>query len=355
MLNKDSQSRRLSSNEESAIEQAAELIRYGGVVAFPTETVYGLGADAFNPIAVARVFEIKNRPSFDPLIVHISDLGNLDDLVERFDEPVHHLAERFWPGPLTIILPKRNEVPDIVTAGLPTVGVRMPDHVTALRLIRAAGTPIAAPSANCFGSVSPTTADHVRVSLGETSVDMILDGGDCAAGVESTIISFADSADLPILLRPGATPIEEIEEQIGRVRRAAPDGSKGDDNTISAPGMLKTHYSTRTPLMLIRQYDSECEWSALRAQIEREFPEHSKIGLLCLGSHLDFVPIVDFAAKELLSPAGDLTESAANLFAAMRRLDVAGLDLIVAIGVPDEGLGLAINDRLSWAAHRSIR
>ncbi|MCL0069683.1 L-threonylcarbamoyladenylate synthase, partial [Dehalococcoidia bacterium] len=196
-----------------AIREAASVIQNGGVVAFPTETVHGLGADAFNPEAVARIFELKNRPRFDPLIVHVAELSDVEKIWLKADDRAKKLMERFWPGPLTIVLPKRPEVPHIVTAGLPTVAVRLPSHPVALSLIREARTPIAAPSANPFGYLSPTTAEHVREQLGD-GIEIILDGGSCPVGVESTIIALYEEE--PLLLRPGGTPLEEIERVIGR-------------------------------------------------------------------------------------------------------------------------------------------
>ena len=200
------------------IQKAAGIIQEGGLVAFPTETVYGLGADALNPYAVARIFEVKNRPTFDPLIVHVADIRQAEILVLKFPEKALKLIEKFWPGPLTLVLPKAPIVPDIVTSSLPTVAIRVPNHLMALELIRESGRPIAAPSANPFGQVSPTTVDHVRRSLGN-KVDMILDGGPCAIGVESTVISFTGKE--PALLRPGGVPLEDIQDLIGKVIQAA--------------------------------------------------------------------------------------------------------------------------------------
>ena len=205
------------------IQKAAGIIQEGGLVAFPTETVYGLGADALNPYAVARIFEVKNRPTFDPLIVHVADIRQAEILVLKFPEKALKLIEKFWPGPLTLVLPKAPIVPDIVTSSLPTVAIRVPNHLMALELIRESGRPIAAPSANPFGQVSPTTVDHVRRSLGN-KVDMILDGGPCAIGVESTVISFTGKE--PALLRPGGVPLEDIQALIGKVIQAAGSSDK---------------------------------------------------------------------------------------------------------------------------------
>src|SRR4030065_1370155 len=194
--------------DKEIIHQAAEIIRQGGIVAFPTETVYGLGADAFNPLAVARIFEVKRRPYFDPLIVHVANPADVKKLVKQIPSNAKKLIERFWPGPLTVVLLKKEYIPDIVTAGLPTLAIRMPSHPMALSLIRESNSPIAAPSATLFGYVSPTTAEHVREQLGD-QVDLILDGGPCPVGVESTIVSFLE--EKPRLLRPGGVSLEEIE------------------------------------------------------------------------------------------------------------------------------------------------
>ncbi len=298
------------------------------MVAFPTETVYGLGADALNPYAVAEIFEVKNRPQFDPLIVHVADMRQADILVQKFPALALKLVEKFWPGPLTVVLPKSPMVPDIVTSSLPTVAVRVPNHPLALDLIRESGRPIAAPSANPFGAVSPTTAGHVRNSLG-SKVEVILDGGPCSVGVESTIVSFMDKE--PVLLRPGGAPLEEIQALIGQVRVQTTAAEKP-----LAPGQLPQHYAPRTPLVLDESLEN--------------LPEGKKIGLLTLREPRDSTP---FTAVEVLSYKGDLKEAAANLFAALRRLDEKGLDLLLAHPVPHEGLGRAINDRLYKASHKN--
>ncbi len=313
--------------ETELIHRAAEMMRQGGIVAFPTETVYGLGGDAFNPLAVARIFEIKNRPYFDPLIVHIADMTELAKLVTRIPSRAEKLMKRCWPGPITLVLSKKEEVPDIVTAGLPTVAVRMPKHPMALRLIREVGCPIAAPSANPFGYVSPTTADHVRDQLGDR-VDLILDGGPCEVGLESSIISF--SGERPRLLRPGGLPIEEIESIIGEVEM-----NPTEEDRPSSPGRLPRHYAPRTPIFF-HQYENG------------SFPKReAKIGFLALQEPRN---ASQFNHIEILSKRGDLREAAANLFGAIRRLDALGLDFILAEPIPEVGLGRAIMDRLRRAS-----
>ncbi len=311
------------------IHQAAELIKQGGVVAFPTETVYGLGADAFNPLAVARIFEIKNRPYFDPLIIHIADVNEISRLVLDIPPKADNLIKRFWPGPLTLVLSKRDEVPDLVTAGLPTVAIRMPKHPISLQLIKEAGCPIAAPSANPFGYVSPTTAGHVRDQLRD-QVDLILDGGPCEIGLESTILFFSE--ERPRLLRPGGLPIEEIESIIGKV-----EINRIEEDRPSSPGRLPRHYAPRTPIVIEGR--------------EKDFDtfQNEKVGLLAFRGVDVSLP---FQHAEVLSARGDLREAAANLFSAIRRLDALNLDLILAEAVPEKGLGRAIMDRLRRASRR---
>jgi L-threonylcarbamoyladenylate synthase len=314
------------------VERAAGLIVHAGLVAFATETVYGLGANALDARAVARIFEAKGRPRFDPLIVHVDGTEWLDRLVTLVPDNARRLIDRFWPGPLTLVLPKTSLVPDIVTAGLPSVGVRMPAHPSALNLLARAGTPVAAPSANLFGHVSPTTAQHVADQLG-SRIDYILDGGPCSVGVESTVLDMTGSS--PVLLRPGGLSREQIEAVVGPVNRV--NTAPSDENPQLSPGLLTTHYAPRTPLVLLGR--------------EEPLPSAASMGLLALGPES---PLAPFAALEILSPRGDLTEAAANLFAAMRRLDDQELDLIVARPVPRTGLGEAINDRLQRAARRSV-
>ncbi len=241
------------------------------------------------------------------------------------------LIDAFWPGPLTLVLPKTDRVPDLATAGLPTVGVRMPSHPSAVELLRQANVPIAAPSANRFGHVSPTRAEHVAEQLGDR-IDYILDGGPCTVGVESTILDVTGAQ--PVLLRPGGLPLEAIEAQIGPVRLI--EAMSAANEPQPSPGRLLRHYATRTALVI--------------ADAEESPPSIARVGLLTLAAKSDDE---HYAAIETLSPAGDLAEAAANLFAAMRRLDARGLDLIVARLVPEVGLGRAINDRLRRAAHRT--
>jgi len=308
------------------LRRAAELIRGGETVAFPTETVYGLGADATNAVAVARIFEIKQRPSFDPLIVHLDDATRLHQVACDVPPGARKLIEQFWPGPLTLILKKKDLIPDIVTADLPSVAVRVPDHETALELLRLADRPIAAPSANRFGCISPTTAEHVQEQLGERP-GMILDAGPCRVGVESTIISFL--ADPPALLRPGGIAVETIIAAIGRI-----DLAPKVEQRI-APGLSSRHYAPRTELRLVLSAGEVPAGERSGAALLVVDPKQAEPG---------------FRHVEPLSSDGNLVEAAANLFAALHRLDASNVRRIYAVRIPEEGLGLAIMDRLRRAA-----
>ncbi|MFW5997113.1 MAG: L-threonylcarbamoyladenylate synthase [Lentisphaeria bacterium] len=311
------------------INIAAEYIQSGKLVVFPTETVYGVGADAFNAGAIAEIFAVKERPSFNPLIVHIADLDDLKQLAKEIPEQAVRLADAIWPGPLTIVLPKADTVPDIVTAGKPTVAVRMPENVSALQLIRQAGVPIAAPSANKFGFTSPTTAAHVSEQLG-AETPWIVDGGACRVGVESTVVSL--TGDRPVILRPGGVLREAIEEIIGPVWDA--DEIEQSGEAPQSPGMLANHYAPTTPLYLIDDLN--------------DYLADNKTGFLLFQVTEGFN--VNDPYVEILSENADLKEAAVNLYAAMRRLDSLNLNRIIAQRLPDEGLGKAINDRLRKAA-----
>lgn len=329
-----------------ALLRAADRLRAGDLVAFPTETVYGLGARAHDPAALARIFEAKQRPFFDPLILHVADRAQFESLIApeaRRDERARLLADRFWPGPLTLVLPKAADVPDLATSGLPTVAVRMPAHPVALALIRAAGFPLAAPSANPFGRLSPTTAAHVRAHF-EAGIALILDGGPCAVGVESSIVSLA--GETPTLLRAGGIPREAIEAVIGPVAVGAAAAEKP-----LAPGQLPGHYAPRTPLRIITGAASPAGNTGA-SSVSDAISAGKRLGYLAFRSAPAMAQAGTGtpAALEILSPSGDLREAAANLFACLHRLDAAGLDLILAETVPETGLGMAILDRLRKAA-----
>ena len=314
------------------VRRAASILGRGGLVAFPTETVYGLGADALDPRAVARVFVAKSRPRFDPLIVHIADVGGLGRLASTVPKIARNLAERFWPGPLTLVLPKTGLVPDLVTSGLPTVAVRMPEHAIALELLGRAGVPLAAPSANKFGMLSPTRAEHVVEQLGD-EIDYVLDGGPCRVGLESTVLALI-VPNRPVVLRLGGLSVEEIEAAIGPVEIAQPH-VQGQPAVQLSPGMLTKHYAPRTRLVVRAAGASP--------------PDGSRRGLLAFTTA---PPEGVYAAVEVLSPSGDLAEAAVNFFAALRRLDALHLEAIEAEPLPEVGLGRALNDRLRRAAAR---
>ncbi|MGE0645081.1 MAG: L-threonylcarbamoyladenylate synthase [Nitrospira sp.] len=321
----------LSPSDPASVHLAGKIIRRGGLVAFPTETVYGLGCDALNPDAVIKIFEAKQRPQFDPLIVHIADRSQLDRVVTSPPPLAQRLMEEFWPGPLTLVLPKQSVIPDLVTAGLPTVAVRMPSHPVAQALIREAGTPIAAPSANPFGYVSPTTAQHVLDGLG-SKVEVILDGGPCSIGVESTIVSLVGPQ--PELLRPGSITLDQLTAIIGPVRC-----SSSNEDTPVAPGQLVRHYATRTPLTIL---------PAMGARPTLVHGEQAGLMTFSKGQDADH----RFVAVEILTQTGEMREAARGLFAALRRLDALKLDRIYAEPCKEMGLGMAIMDRLRRCAAR---
>jgi len=306
---------------QTSIDNAAKVLADGGVVAFPTETVYGLGADATNADAVVHVYEMKGRPRFNPLIAHVADIETAGSHGE-FNAMARKLAEAFWPGPLTMVLKKRSKsnICDLVSAGLETIALRVPANEIARSLLRAAGCPVAAPSANKAGHVSPTTAAHVKADLGE-GPDIILDGGDTALGLESTVVDV--SGPEPLLLRPGGIPREDIEHIFG-VKLA--DATNANQPT--SPGQLASHYAPR---------------ARLRLEATSLAPGET---LLAFGPN----PLKRENSMVNLSPRGDIREAATRLFAALRELDASGCEGIAVMPIPDEGLGEAINDRLRRAA-----
>jgi len=313
---------------KAAVAAAARSLSQGGLVAFPTETVYGLGADATNAAAIARLYQAKGRPAFNPLIAHVGDLAAARQIA-RFDAPALALAEAFWPGPLTLVLPKADgcAVADLATAGLDTVAIRIPAHPVARDILRRFGRPVVAPSANLSGHVSPTTAAHVDSDL-SGRIDLIVDGGAVAVGVESTIVGCFDQ---PMLLRPGGLPRTDIERVLGRLLLQPHLDAESDNGQPLAPGMLASHYAPRARVRL--QADSIAPGEALLA-----------FGLGAISG-------IDAASAVMnLSARGDLTEAAANLFGHLRALDARGARTIAVMPIPDEGLGEAINDRLRRAA-----
>ena len=306
-------------------------------MAFPTETVYGLGGHAFDLEAVAGIFAAKERPEFDPLIVHVAEFDQIGQLAVEMPDRARRLGERFWPGPLTLVLDKQPEVPDLVTAGLSTVAVRIPDHAVTLELLRLAAVPMAGPSANRFGRLSPTTAEHVAEQLGDR-IDLILDGGPCRVGIESTVVRVTD--DAAWLLRPGGVPVEEIESVIGPVR--VPEATSDPTVAQHAPGMLPTHYAPRARVVIA---DHVADW--LRRS--GESITAGRWGLLAFREPPPST-LRPFQRVEVLSREGNLTQAAAGFFAKVRVLDAEGLDVILAERFPDRGLGRALNDRLERAA-----
>lgn len=313
---------------EAALAAAVGYLAQGGLVAFPTETVYGLGADATNAAAIARLYQAKGRPSFNPLIAHVGHL-QAAQRIGRFDAQALALADAFWPGPLTLVLPKTKDcaVADLATAGLDTIAIRVPAHPLAREILRAFGRPVVAPSANLSGHVSPTTAAHVQSDLAGR-IDLIVDGGPVAVGVESTIVGCFDA---PMLLRPGGVPRAEIERVLGRALLQTPADSDADSGHPLAPGMLASHYAPRTRVRLNA--------------------DHVEAGEALLAFGPVAVPGISTATAVMnLSAKGDLSEAAANLFGYLRALDAKGARAIAVMSVPDHGLGEAINDRLRRAA-----
>ena len=322
--------RRLSATEPGAIDEAARILGSGGLVAFPTETVYGLGADATNAEAVAKLYAAKGRPAFNPLIAHVTDVAAARALA-RFGADADKLAAAFWPGPLTLVLPKREPCPvaELATAGLDSIAVRVPAHPIARALLGRLGKPVVAPSANRSGHVSPTTADHVLADLADR-IDLVLDDGPTLVGVESTIL--ACLGDEVTLLRPGGLPRDTLERTLGRsVTSVSEAPGATDDDAPLAPGMLASHYAPRAVLRL--DADEVRAGEALLA-----FGSARPAGAARAAQALN------------LSPRGDLIEAAANLFSHLRALDRTDVTSIAVMPIPHEGLGEAINDRLARAA-----
>lgn len=308
------------------LQKAITLLRKGEVVAIPTETVYGLAANALNGLAVAKIFSVKNRPEFDPLIVHVPDLESATRYVEEIPKKAQVLANLFWPGPLTLVLKKKAIVPDLVTSGMDTVAMRCPDHSLTRQLLREIPFPLAAPSANPFGYVSPTRAEHVNEQLGN-NIQYIVDGGPCAVGIESTIVGFENNK--PIVYRLGGLSLEKIESAIGNLS-FQPHSSSNP----KAPGQLMSHYAPRKKVIL-----------GNIQELLQQYPAH------CSGI-LTYTADFHSPNQIILSPGGNLEEAAKNLFTALREFDKMPVDVVLAELMPDDGLGRAINDRLKRAAYR---
>jgi L-threonylcarbamoyladenylate synthase len=308
------------------IDKAKSFLDRGQLIGLPTETVYGLAGNAFNDAAVLKIFQVKNRPSFDPLIAHTNSLEKVKTFVKDIPDVALDLAEAFWPGPLTLLLPKKKRIPLLLTSGLKTVAVRIPDHPLTKELLEQLDYPLAAPSANPFGYVSPTTAHHVQDQLGE-SIPYILDGGPCRVGIESTIIGFENNK--PVVYRLGGKRIDEIEKLIGTVRIRT---NMSSDPT--APGMLKSHYAPVKRVVI--------------GDLEELIPKLNPLKVAVISFQKDY-PEVPENHKFILSKTGNIDEAAANLFSAMRKMDKTTANCIVAEYVPEIGLGKAINDRLKRA------
>jgi L-threonylcarbamoyladenylate synthase len=311
----------------NSIQEAKALLQNGDVVAIPTETVYGLAANALNATAVAKIFEAKNRPFFDPLIVHVASVEEAEKYVQTIPAPLLRLMQTFSPGPLTVLLKKKDVIPDIVTSGLDTVGIRIPNHPLTLALLAELDFPLCAPSANPFGYVSPTSAQHVFKQLAHR-IPYILDGGKCAVGVESTIVGMENNE--VVVYRLGGIAIEEIEKIAGKVKLNISQGSNP-----KAPGMLDVHYAPSTLLHVGDVRSLATQFQVLR------------LGLISFSDAYSDLP---FVQRNVLSPAANLSEAAANLFEALRSFDEKNIDIIIAETFPDEGLGRAINDRLRRAS-----
>ena len=315
------------------IERAAAFLRKGQLVAIPTETVYGLASNALDVKAVSSIFQTKNRPSFDPLILHVASLEQVSPFVSEFPEKLKRLAEAFWPGPLTVLLPRKASVPDLVTSGLDRVAVRVPNHPLTLALLAQLDFPLAAPSANPFGYISPTQAAHVAAQLG-LQIPYILDGGACAVGLESTIVGM--EGEQVVIYRLGGLELSEIESLVGQVTVQAHSTSNP-----SAPGQLASHYAPRKPIFL----------GNLTELVPQLIQQGKEVGVLSFSTHF---PSLSADRQVILSATQDLKEAAQRLFMAMRLLDESEAELIVAEFVPEIGLGRAINDRLKRAATQPI-
>lgn len=319
--------------------KAKEILQQNGLIAIPTETVYGLAGNAYSDEAIKKIFALKKRPLHNPLIVHLKSVSSMYDVAKEIPENALMLANKFWPGPLTLLLKKQDHVSDLITAGKNTVAVRVPNHPFTLILLNQLDFPLVAPSANPFGSISPTSAEHVFHYFGQ-EIDLILDGGECEKGVESTIIGFENNT--PILYRHGSIPIEEIEKITGKLSIVT-----NNDTSPNSPGMLSRHYAPKTDTYLTNDV------STLLNNCKGK-----KIGLLLFKNSIQNYNNTDtnnatlIIHQEILSTSGDYSEAAKNLYAAMHRLDQKKLDLIIAERLPDEGLGKTINDKLERATKK---
>lgn len=324
---------------QAQIQKAAELIKSGGIAAFPTETVYGIGANALDAVAVAKIFVIKGRPPQNPLIMHVGGLAQLNRSVREIPPSAQILIERFWPGPLTLVFHKNEHVPDIVTAGLDTVAVRMPAHPIALELIRQSGVPLAAPSANPSGMPSSTNHSHVQAYFGGDL--FVIEGGDCPIGVESTVLYI--HSDPPRILRQGGLAQEEIENALGQKTAV-----ERDSEIALSPGMLFRHYSPKAEMILI-QYSLEMG-DNLAAAVKKERGKGRQVGALVAQEYLEYIPAGVYRVN--LGSFHAMSEVASRLYTGLIEMDRHGVDVIVAQSFPEEGLGKAIMDRLTRASKK---
>lgn len=335
--------------DPGVIQKAAQVIQRGGLVAFPTETVYGLGANALDLAAVQRIFAAKGRPAADPLIVHISDPAQLELIAECIPEAAERLCTAFWPGPLTVILCRKAAVPAAVSAGKDTLAVRLPDHPVALALIRAAGTPIAAPSANLFMHTSPTTAQHVLDDL-EGRVDLILDGGPCTIGVESTVVDLLQ--DPPVVLRPGGVSMEALQAVMPNVQVHVQPPVEDGELAFASPGLFTRHYAPRARFVLVTGQENAVR-AKLHALARDYLAKGLRVGMLVAVEDGPYFKELGIKIQ-LLGDQDNMEQIAASLFAGMRALDKAGVDVILAKEFGASGLGLAVQDRLVRAAGGSV-
>ena len=313
------------------IDKEITLLNQENIIAIPTETVYGLAGNIFSEIALKKIFELKNRPFNNPLIVHVKSIDQIQKIASEIPEIAFKLAEKFWPGPLTLVLKKQPHISDLVTANKDTVAIRMPNHKRTLELLQKLDFPLAAPSANPFGSISPTCSKHVLDYFND-KLELILEGGNCEEGIESTIIGFEENQ--VVLYRHGSITIDEIEKVVGKIT----DNSKNDIDP-KAPGMFSRHYAPKTDTFLTNNV----------VELIKSFP-NQKIGLLLFQNEIKNASI---KYQEILSKSGDLSEAARNLYAAMHRLDEKNIDIIIAEIMPDSGLGRTMNDRLQRAIKKS--
>jgi L-threonylcarbamoyladenylate synthase len=335
----------LLDTSSSSIARAAECLRAGGLVAFPTETVYGLGAHALDAGAVRRLFEAKGRPANDPLIVHVASADDVRALVARIPSHGELLASRFWPGPLTLVMPKSARVPGEVTAGLDTVAIRMPAHPVARALLEAAQIPVAAPSANLFSRPSPTSAQHVLQDL-DDRIDLVIDGGSTMVGLESTVLDL--TGEVPVVLRPGAVTLEMLREVVPGVEVRGDAGGP-----MRSPGMLSKHYAPRAPLVLF-QGPPDAALDALVTRAQQAAGNGRRVGVLAMREDVDAFGEFPVCVTEM-GTSRDLTGIGSRLYAALRELDAAGVDIIFARDIEaDDGLGRAIRDRLRRAASEIV-